>query len=323
MLEYPFHREIESPVTPEQLRPLDARCRRVQFCRPLSEADHKALAGFLRQYPHVWLRAYGPYVRDFDLDFLRHYPSLRHVTIEVFDLKNLEGLHHLSPELESFGLGQTKRKVHSLSALRRFPRLRRLYLDGHTKDIDVISSLSRLDDLTLRSITLPDLSMLRPLKQLRSLDVKLGGTKNLDLLPEIGQLRYLELWMIRGFTDLRPIASVRTLQFLFLQALKNVDAIPSLARLPVLRRVHLETMKGLTDLRSVAEAPALEDLVAIDMSQLSPEAFRPFVGHPTLRRASVGLGSLRKNQAVTDLLSLPSAGGDFTFDDSTGISVEE
>jgi internalin A len=316
MQDYIFGRDYETPITPEQLQPLDPRCRSVQFCRPLSEADHQLLAGFLRQYPDVWLRVYGPWFKNFDLGFLRHYPFVRHLEIDVLDLANLEGLQHVSRELESFGLGETKQKAHSLLFLQRFPRLRTLHLEGHTKDIGVIGTLSQLENLTLRSITLPDLSVLRPLKHLRALELKLGGTKKLDLLPEIGNLRYLELWMIRGLTDLGPIASVRTLQFLFLQALKNVAAIPSLAGLPLLRRIHLHTMKGLTDLRPVAEAPALEELVAIDMPQLAPEAFRPFVGHPSLRRVHVGIGSLRTNKAVEDSLHLPPAGWEFTFEDS-------
>jgi hypothetical protein len=216
--------------------------------------------------------------------------------------------------------GANEEQGHSLLFLQRFPRLRTLHLEGHTKDIDVIGTLSQLEHLTLRSITLADLSILRPLNRLRSLEIKLGGTKNLGLLPEIGQLRYLELWMIRGLTDLGPIASVRTLQFLFLQALKKFATIPSLARLPLLRRIHLQTMKGLAELRSVAEAPALEVLVAIDMPQLAPEAFRPFVGHPSLRWASVGVGSLRTNKIVEDLLNLPPAGWEFTFEDGSGIS---
>jgi hypothetical protein len=317
MHEYTFLREVQSPVTSEQLARLDARCQGVKFSRPLSEADHQKLADFLRQYPDAWLRAYGPYFNNFDLDFLRHYPSLRHLEIDVLDLANLNGFRHVSPELESFGLGPTKRKVHSLLFLERFPRLRALHLEGHARDIDVIGALSRLEHLTLRSITLNDLSVLRPLKQLRALKIKLGGTKNLALLPEIGKLRYLELWLIRGLSDLGPIASVHTLQFLFLQALKNVQAIPSLARLPMLRRIHLDTMKGLTELRPVAEAPALEDLVVIDMPQLVPEAFRPFVGHPSLRRAHVGLGLTRTNEAVEELLNLPRAGWEFTFEDDS------
>ncbi len=58
--------------------------------------------------------------------------------------------------------------------------------------------------LTLRSITLPDLALLQPLAQLRALDIKLSGTRDLTLLPAVGQLEYVELWVIRGFSDLAP-----------------------------------------------------------------------------------------------------------------------
>lgn len=40
------------------------------------------------------------------------------------------------------------------------------------------------------------------------------------------------------------------------------------------------------------------------MSDLQPEALHPFVGHPTLRRARVGLGSDRKNADAWDILPL-------------------
>ena len=57
-------------------------------------------------------------------------------------------------------------------------------------------------------------------------------------------------------------------------------------------------MKGLTDLRPFAAAPHLEDFAAWDMGHLQPAAFHCFVGHPTLRYVSAGLGSTRKNDAV-------------------------
>jgi hypothetical protein len=190
-----------------------------------------------------------------------------------------------------------------------------LLVNGHTKDIEIIGLLSHLEDLTLRSITLPDLSILRPLTRLHSLGIKLGGTRDLGLLPRIGRLRYLELWLIRALTDLRPIASVRTLQYLFLQALRNVKELPSLARLHSLRRLRLQTMKGLTDLRPAAKAPALEELVVWDMPHLQPEAFRPFTKSRTLRKASVQLGSDRKTHAVAELLRLPKVDREFTFEE--------
>jgi hypothetical protein len=70
-------------------------------------------------------------------------------------------------------------------------------------------------------------------------------------------------------------------------------------------RIHLETMKGLRDLSSIATAPALEELLLVDMSHLLPEDLTPLIGHPNLKTVTLGLGSLRKNEAAQRLLGLP------------------
>jgi hypothetical protein len=306
MIDDPFRRDVRSPLTAEHLRPLDVRCRVVQFRDPLRDDDYKKLAAFLKKYPKVGLRFYGQYAESCDLNFLRYFPFVRRLAVEVYTLEDISGIVFACPDLEALTLGQTKSKRHSLRFLERFVNLRALYLEGHTKDIEIIGTLAKLDDLTLRSITLPDLSALKPLRSLQSLRIKLGGTNDLTLLPQIGKLRYVEVWLVRGLCELSAVPRISTLQFLFLQALKNVTELPSLGPLRALRRVHLETMKGLRDLQPVAQAPALEELLTLDMRHLEPEAFRPFLGHPALRRVGVGLGSDRKNQATQRLLGLPT-----------------
>ena len=316
MEDYPLIRELKSPVAGEQLRPLDARCRVVQFSGPLSNSDLKRVAEFMHDYPNVTFRVYGHYSEGCDLEFLKYFGFLRRFQVDVFDLKSFSGIEYLSSNLEYLGIGQTREKRHSLRFLERFSSLRELSIEGHAKDIDVISQLVTLEALTLRSITLPDLTILKPLGRLLSFDLKLGGTKDLRLLPEIGKLRSLEVWMVKGLRDLTVIPDIHTLQYLFLQALKQVSELPSFRELHSLHRVDLETMKGLTDLRTVADAPALEDLLILDMPHLKPDALRPFVGHPTLKRATVGLGSIRKNEAVKGLLRLADVGaikGGFEF----------
>ena len=74
----------------------------------------------------------------------------------------------------------------------------------------MIGDLSALVYLTLRSITLQDLGIFRRLRQLRSLALKLGGTNQLALLNELSSLRYLELWQVRGLSDLSVSATLPT-----------------------------------------------------------------------------------------------------------------
>ena len=54
------------------------------------------------------------------------------------------------------------------------------------------------------------------------------------------RLKYLELWQIRGLSDISVVSSLSDLQYLFLQALRNVDGIPDLSRLTRLRKVSGE-----------------------------------------------------------------------------------
>jgi hypothetical protein len=298
-------REVKSPLTAEMLRPFSGDEGAVYLNSMLSDSDFTRLSEWMRNYPQLGLRVGGGIS---DLEFLRFFPFIRHFGAAVAHqrLHSIDGLRHLSDNLVSLDLGHTKPML-DLTMLARFPALRELKLEGQTKGIAVISRLTALEDLTLRSITLPDLSLLLPLTELRALDIKLGGTKDLSLLSRIGRLQYLELWMIRGLTDLSAIGRLPHLRYLFLQALRRVETLPDLSMNVELRRVHLETMKGLRDLRPLATAPALEQLLLVDFGHLQPQDLQCLVGLPHLKGVGVGLGSKRKNDAAYAMLQLPDA----------------
>lgn len=304
-------RSVGSPLTDAMLAPPTTPSVRVQFSSRLTDSDFERLGQWLNQYPQASLRAYGSYDGSLtDLDFLRFFPTLREFEASALhsSLTSLDGLRYAPETLQSLTIGATKARL-DLSVLERFGELQNLYIEKQTKGIEVLSRLASLQSLTLRSVTLPDLSLLLPLNSLQALDLKLGGTHDLALLPKIGRLRYLELWMIRGLTDISAIAGLPELKYLFLESLRNVEQLPDLSDNVALVRVHLQTMKGLRDLTPFRSAPALSDLVLIDMGHLHLEDLEPLVGHPTLQRATLGLGSLRKNDGASTLLGLPSADG--------------
>jgi len=300
-------RSLRVPITEDQLAPLDANENVLQFSSLPSDEHLRRIAELLEPRPDVSLRVYGGYDGTIsDLEFLRFFPFLRRFSADALygQLTSLEGLRHLPSSLERLLIGATKRRL-SLAPIRRFGDLQTLFVEGPHSDFEAISGLTRLEDLTLRSVTLPDLSILLPLARLRKLDLKLGGTRDLRLLPRIGRLSYVELWLIRGLDDVGPVAEIETLQHLFLQALKQVTVLPSFAGSTALRRVDLQTMKGLDDLSPLAEASNLEILNLVDMRHLQPEVLRPFVAHPSLRAGIWGFGSDRRNFAAQDLLPLP------------------
>ena len=304
-------REVSTPLTPEMLLPSRTGKGVVQFRSLLTDADFGRLGEWFGAYPDMTLRAYGSYDGSIrDLEFLRFFPSLRRFAADAMwsSLGSLDGLRHLPTSVEELVIGWTKARL-DLSILARFDELRTLFLEGQMKGIEVISGLRAIEDLTLRSITLPDLSLLVPLDRLLSLDLKLGGTKDLRLLPRLERLRYLELWLIKGLSDIAPVGELRELRSLFLQALKQVESLPDLGRAASLHRIHLETMKGLRDLRPLATAPALEEVVLIDMRHLGVDDLRPLLGLPRLKAVTPGLGSFRKNEAAAAMLGLPGVSG--------------
>lgn len=307
-------RFINSPVTDEMLAPSATGRGVVQFDKPLTDDDYRRLARWLEDYPEMTLRVYlSPLIRD--LEFLRFFPSLGNFAADtLYKLDSADGLRHLPETLQGLGLGSTKRQL-DLRILERFSNLRWLYLERQHKGIEVISQLTTLDELTLRSITLPDLSLLLPLGSLRSFELKLGGTNDLSLLPRIGRLRYLELWRIRGFSDVSMLGQLPHLRHLFLQTLPQVPALPDLNEAAALRRIHLEEMKGFRDLRSIATAPVLEELVLGDLRQLQPDDLRPLLGHPRLRAVTAHLGGAKKNAQARALLGLPEVSFDWDWHD--------
>ena len=148
MIDYPYLREIRSPITRQQLRPLSPKCERVQFSEPLTDSDHKKLAHFMRAYPNVALRMYGHYFSTCNLDYLRYYPDVIHLGIDVHDLRDTDGIRYASKQMKSFSFGMTKSKGHSLSFLQGFLRLRALYLEAHVKNIEIIGSMTHLVNLS-------------------------------------------------------------------------------------------------------------------------------------------------------------------------------
>jgi hypothetical protein len=305
---YPFIREIKSPVTKDQLIPLDEKCRVIQFSSPLTDTDHEKLSQFAKNYPTVSFRVYGHYGKGrlHDLNFLRHYPFVKNFQVDVFEIASIDGIEYLPENLEYFGFGQTRKKF-SLNFLEKFKNLHELYIEGHDKDIEIISKLVTLERLTFRSITLKDLSILLPLKKLWWLAIKLGGTRNLSLLPKIGGLKYLELWMVRGLEDISSISELKNLQFLFLQDLKNVKELPDLSECRSLKRIAIENLKGLSDLSPLLKATNLEELIVVSGNNFQPNDFIPLKNHQSLKSVLIGLGSTKKNDKVEEILGLPKA----------------
>ena len=320
----PSRSEFDDSITPATVEGFvsNDELRVLQCSKPVNNRTWDLLnTSFFPRRRDVELRVYGFYGLVCDLSFLsrmqnvrrfsadclmqainvehvRELPNLESLGVGIFDLKGFEFLTDAPNGLKALSLCQTESKKPGLSVLRRFNSLTTLFLEGQQKDIEVLAELKTIEDLTLRSISTADLSYLRPLDRLRSLDIKLGGTSNLSGIEGKPSIQYIELWQIRGLSDISLISSLTGLQCLYLQSLKHVRRIPDLSRLVNLRRVGMENMSGLEDLSALERAPALEEFIHISARKFSPSQYEKLVRHPTLRSMLVGFGSDRKNRAL-------------------------
>jgi hypothetical protein len=188
--------------------------------------------------------------------------------------------------------------IGDLEFLRFFPELGAFSADALFHSLQSLAGLRHLPT-TLRSLGIG------ATKRKLDLDVKLGGTRNLELLPKVGRLEHVELWMIKGLDTLEAVGSVPRLRYLFLQALRQVTSLPDFAGTPVLERLHIETMKGLRDVGPINSASGLKELLVVDMPHLVLGDLACLVGHRSLEAITIGLGSRKKNEAAEALFGLP------------------
>ncbi len=296
----------------------------VQFSAPLSTSEIDNLERIvLARRPDIELRVFGHYSATCDLSFLQRTPSVRRfsadclmkavgidairglenldeLSVGIYGLDSFEFLNDIPSTLTKLGLHLTSSKKPSIAEVERFSDLRYLYLEGQKKGIESVRNLSNLEKVVLRSISTPDISYLTALPKLWSVDVKLGGIKDFSALSTL-KLKYLELWLVRGLSDLSFISSCESLQFLFLQSLKQVEALPSLKDLSQLRRIYLEDLKGLEDLDSLEFAPSLTEFVYAAAVNKKPDDLVPVLKNLSVKSVGCWFGSDRKNKAFEEL----------------------
>ncbi len=242
-----------------------------------------------------------------DLSFLPEFRTLHFVKIFEPYIARVQPqqLEHLPNSIKSLHIESPKNKKLSLEFLKHHPEIESLALHSCSKDIDKVGYMPNLKSIMIREITFKNLHPLLDLNpDIEFLDIKLGGTKDLSLLPSFEKLKYLELWKINGLDDISFISECYALQHVFLLALSKVNSLPDMSNLKNLRRIHLHTMKNITDLSPICHAPALEDLIIENVSHMDVSDFEILKNNTTLRAGGFGLNSIKKNESVQKLLGL-------------------
>ncbi len=319
--------QIETGFKRRELETLanDPKTKYIQFNSSLSLNEIEWLEDIVfAKRPDIALRIYGFHQDICDFAMLSHLPSLRilhadylsevinidalqylqnleELGIGISDLKNFDCLKDIRPNLKKLYISQTNSKSLHLDCLPRFSQLEYLYIEGHQKGIEGIAQLEQLKELVLRSVSLNNLSFLNGLEQLWSLDLKLGGLKDPASIAQLQQVKYLELWQVRGISDLTFISEMPNLQNLFLQSLAQVKQLPDFSNNRALRRIYLENLKGLKDVSSLKTARLLETFIYVMAMNQEPENFLPVFENPSVVSVMGRFGSDKKNNRFESL----------------------
>lgn len=153
---------------------------------------------------NLCIRFYGHYSEPFDCKILQKIPDVKCLYIDcMISANNLQQVKELlnlrslclgifeieDPEILSASnlknlteliIDTTKTKAFNLGHLSCLKKLKSLRISGHTKNIDAIGDLSELETLTLYAIKKVPLHFINQLKQLKKLEILLGGRDNLN-----------------------------------------------------------------------------------------------------------------------------------------------
>jgi hypothetical protein len=244
-------------------------------------------------------------VAEPNLDFLADLPALQALWVLRTEAPDLRVLSEHADSLQELHL-ELRGRV-ALDPLAALPHLRRLYLrktgSGVVKGApEALAAASELEHLVLHSVTLPTLSPLTGLPQLRGLALKLGGAPDLTDFPQLPALRFFEAWQVRGLENLDPVAESRTLEVLWLQNLSRVE-LPNFSHAVALRHVLIAACPLRDGLARLAAAPNLLQ-ASVAGRRYSMTEVDGLLRHPTLQAAYVTLEGRPTDEEMR--LGLPS-----------------
>jgi hypothetical protein len=272
--------------------------------KPIVKRDIVKLVTYAEKFEQVKITVSNCIYDTYDLSFLESFPFLDSFSLTSHLFKDFDQLNSIPSKIKSLRIGSTNSTRLSLSFISKFTELKTLSLEKQKRDIEVISDLRDLEGLSLRSITMPDLSFIGNTQSLKSLRLALGGTKNLDSLPDFKILEKLDLWAINKISNIDSIADCPSLNKIELDQLSNVELVKSFKNLVNLKSLKLCRMKRLQSLQWLADAPNLKKFSLTETTHFEPDAFLPLTKSKSLQAACIYIG--RKHSiTVRDMLGLP------------------
>lgn len=237
------------------------RIYRIQFSQAPDKQILSAVVKILADNPSIPLRFYGDYSEDkIDWDSLQ---PIKKLQVDLWQTNKLAAISKLTG-LTELGITKNVKSSVSLKILEPLVDLETLFV-SISKDIESISSLKNLKFLSLREIKTKDLNFISSLSKLEELWLSLGSYDNFDAITKLPSLTRLSIHQVKGFdnqTANNILSKCDSLQYLQLQDLKHITSLDFIAFLKNLRYLNLDGIKNISSYSPISLNKSIETISA-------------------------------------------------------------
>lgn len=195
-----------------------------------------------------------------NLGFLRQLHSLSRLNVGVFEMAERDFLSwgNLN-NLTCLCLVEIRTGSFDLQYLKSYQRLKTLFINGHTKNIESVKYLSNLCKLSLSIPSKIRVDFINELPNLRSLKFILGGRENLDEINNYS-IEELEIVRVRGFRTFDNLRNFRSLRSLLIEDQIQLAKIAFNQELPYLADLKILNCKSLSQILGLRWLSNLQQL---------------------------------------------------------------
>lgn len=273
---------------------------------------------------NLCVRFYGHYKTGLDCSVLKHLPDVKSLYLDCLhsasnfsELRKLNSLEKLNVGIYELDekdflswenlkgvsflcLVDTRKNNLDLRYLNEYPNVENLFLNGHTKNIDAIGTMSKLSELSLCIPSKASVSFVNQLSKLRQLRLILGGRANLEEIQNYG-IEELEIVRVRGFSSFDNLSEFTKLKRLLIEDQIQIKKVSIAKELPNLVDFKILNCKTLAQLEGVHHLTALHQLriyrTAIEFSDFVKQEFPK-----SLRILAFYTAKAKINKAIKDEL---------------------
>jgi len=271
------------------------------------------------------VRFYGHYKKAFNVEVLRYLPSVANLSLDCLqyienheelgrldNLKSLSfGVYHFDDKeflsrlnlkpLRRIVIGENQKKNFDLSYLSACQNLEELFIVGHTKNIDVLASLSKIKKLSLSSIGKKQkIQFVNKMAALDSLKLILGGRESFEEVDN-PNLTKIEIIRVRGLEKLGDLGRFSKLAYLHIQDQIKIQEISinrpldHLTDLKIITCKGLKRLNGIQNLRNISSFRIYNTEIEVNdiLSSELPKSLKVFAFYT---------GKAKKDKEIRDIL---------------------